>query len=274
MSVQDWLETSDGAVFLEANPEGGWAFLDRSAESIPDALAAHLVEQSGDVLWSGEWPKPLRRVRWDLGRASKAPEDDGAVAPQFAPPPWTSVAARSSAALSVVYRAHDEAKAGVQVAEDKAGRLVRTALTTLAVATALVGYQLQSTLGRGPWWFLLLAPVAGALVCLTIAAFEAIEIDRVGFYRHATGRDLAATGPRNPIVRVIEQEDIGRRLAGWTSQHKHTALMQARAWFTRGLALLVAASIVAAISWAFDSSATANSSTPTEAPAAEDSSEN
>ena len=110
MSVQDWLETPDGVLFLEANPQGAWAFLNRVDEFIPNALAAHLREGSGQALACGVWPKPFRRVLWDLGRASKARENDGATAPQFAPPPWASVAARSSAALSVVRRANDEGK--------------------------------------------------------------------------------------------------------------------------------------------------------------------
>ena len=251
MSVQDWLETPDGIVFLEANPQGAWTFLDRSEEVIPDALAAHLIERSGEVLADGKWPHPLKLVLWDLYPASKAPDNDGAVTPQFAPPPWASAAARSPAALSVAVRANDEAKAGARTAEDKAARLVTTALTTLTVATALFGYELQFALARVAWWwYLLLVPVVGAIVFLAIAAFEATQIDRVGFYRHPTGHHLAAPGPRRPITTVIEQEDIGRRLASWTSKKKHTALMQARAWFTRGLVLLVAAAVVAAVSWA------------------------
>ena len=63
---------------------------------------------------------------------------------------------------------------------------------------------------------------------------------------------------------VIEEEEVGRRLASWSSQQKHTALMQARAWFTRGLTFLVAAVIAAAISWAFD--AADSSPAPTPAP--------
>ena len=254
MSVQDWLTTPDGAVFLEANPQGAWAFLDGSDKHIPEALAAHLRGQTAETLADGVWPKPLKRVGWDLGRAGKAPRDDGVVAPQFAPPSWASAAARSAAVLPVVQRANDEAKAGAKAAEDKAVRLVRTALTTLAVATALLGYQLRFALDNGLWWLPLLIPVSAAFICMVIAAFEAYEIDRVGVYRHPTGQDLTEPGPRDPIVLVIEKEEEGRRLAEWSSRHKHTALMQARAWFTKGLTLLVAAVIAAAISWAFDAS--------------------
>ena len=273
MSVQDWLETPDGVVFLEANPQGAWDFLDRSDELIPDALASHLAERSAETLTKGSWPKPLRRVRWDLGRGCKAPPDDGAVAPRFAPPRWASLAARSSAALSVVRRANDEAKAGAKLAEDKASRLSRVSLTTLALATALIGYQLRFVLTHDPWWALLLAPVAGAFICLVLAAFEAIEIDRVGFYRHPDGSDLAEPGQRDAIVRVIEQEHIGRRLAAWSSQHKHTALMQARAWFTRGLVFLLAAGVVAAVFWAIDAKDATANPTPTQDPAAHSSAE-
>ena len=268
MSVQDWLATPDGVVFLEANPQGAWNFLDGSDKYIPGALAAHLGEQPQETLADGVWPKPLKRVRWDLGRASKAPEDDGAVAPRFAPPSWASKAARSPAALSVVQRANDEAKAGAQAAEDKAGRLVRTALTTLAVATALFGYQLRFALEHSLWWLSLLIPVSGAFACLVIAAFEAYEIDRVGFYQHAKGQDLVEPVPRDSIVPVIEKEEVGRRLAKWSSVQKHTALMQARAWFTKGLTLLVAAVIVAAISWAFDAADSTPAPTPEQEPTA------
>ena len=267
MSVQDWLTTPDGAVFLEANPQGAWAFLDGSDKHIPDSLAAHLCAQLAETVVDGAWPKPLNRVRWDLGRASKAPDSDGVASPQFAPPSWASAAARSPAALSVVQRANDEARAGAKAAEDKAERLVRTALTTLAVATALLGYQLRFALEHGRWWLPLLIPVSAAFVCLAIAAFEAYEIDRVGVYRNATGQDLAEPGHRNPIVPVIEKEEEGRRLAQWSSRKKHTALMQARVWFSRGLMLLVAAVIAAAIAWAFDASGSNPAPIPEQEPA-------
>jgi len=39
----------------------------------------------------------------------------------------------------------------------------------------------------------------------------------------------------------------GRRLARWSANHKHTDLMQARAWFTRGLAALLLAGLAAGI---------------------------
>lgn len=42
-SVQDWLLTSDGPVFLEVNPQGQWLFLRGAERTVAPALARHLV---------------------------------------------------------------------------------------------------------------------------------------------------------------------------------------------------------------------------------------
>ena len=42
-SAQDWLETSDGPVFLEANPGGQWLFLSGASDIVVPALADHLI---------------------------------------------------------------------------------------------------------------------------------------------------------------------------------------------------------------------------------------
>ena len=266
MSVQDWLETPDGVVFLEANPQGAWAFLERSEQLVPDALAVHLGQQSADSLDQGKWPKPLSRILFDFLPAGKAPENDGAEEPDYPAPRWASIAARSPVALAVARRANDEAMAAARTAEEKAGRLVRTALAALAIAIALLGFQLRFAIERDAGWFALPCVGAIARAFLVVAAFEASEIDRVGFYRHPSGRDLAEPGARAPTVRAIEQEDVGRRLAEWSSRHKHSALMQARAWFTRGLVLLVATAITTAAVWAITTTDKANIEPPVEAP--------
>jgi glutathione synthase/RimK-type ligase-like ATP-grasp enzyme len=41
-SVQDWLSTDDGDVFLEVNPQGQWLFLEGADRRIVPALAQHL----------------------------------------------------------------------------------------------------------------------------------------------------------------------------------------------------------------------------------------
>ena len=55
---------------------------------------------------------------------------------------------------------------------------------------------------------------------------------------------------RPPVeLAVLAAEEKGRQWAQWTSIHKHTDLMQARAWFTRGLAVLILAAVVMLASW-------------------------
>jgi hypothetical protein len=44
-SVQDWLATADGPVFLEVNPQGQWLFLDGADRLVVPALAGHLLGQ-------------------------------------------------------------------------------------------------------------------------------------------------------------------------------------------------------------------------------------
>lgn len=250
MSVQDWLEMPGRTpVFLEVNPQGAWAFLPGADAVVPAALAEHLAPGPNGVVRGGVWPKPLRRIGWDLRRAEHAPANDGVTAPEIAPPPWIDLAARSPEALAVAQRANDEAKAGAKAAEDKAARLAQTALATVAVATAIGGFQVGFALERSAWFVMLILPVATAVGCLAIAAFEAVEIDRVGFYDNASAQDLAPVGPKSAIASAVEREEIGRQLARWSSRQKHTSLMQARAWLSRGLVLLLLAAVVAAVSW-------------------------
>lgn len=44
MSVQDWLETDTGPVFLESNAQGAWLFLQDSAALVLPAVVRHLME--------------------------------------------------------------------------------------------------------------------------------------------------------------------------------------------------------------------------------------
>jgi len=43
ISIQDWLETTRGPVFLESNAQGAWAFLADGGESIAPLIAKHLA---------------------------------------------------------------------------------------------------------------------------------------------------------------------------------------------------------------------------------------
>jgi hypothetical protein len=259
MSVQDWLETEDGPIFLEANPQGNWLFLDGAEQEIGSALAEHLCLGLKDR--AGTWPEPRRRAFYDFLSKERAPDADGVVPPQFAPPVWADEVAGIPGVVEVARSAREAAEDAAKAAEDKASRLVQVTLALLTVGLALGSYQLTFSLERNwPWLFSLL-PIAVALGCLAVAAFEGVLIDRVGFYYRPSGRDLSGTHARDPTAALLVQEERGRRLARWSSDHKHTDLMQARAWFTRGLAALLLAGLVAGTCRATASASDHSSST-------------
>lgn len=245
MSVQDWLETDAGFVFLEANPQGAWMFLDGASEEVAPAIAALLV--GGDIEDQGTWPRAIKRFLWDFLPASTAPDNDGVAAPKLARPTWTAGVRTSATALEAARRAHDQAKASAAAAEAKAARLAQNALALVAVAVGLGAFQLNVALDRAWPWLLSLVPVGAAVIFLSLAAFEAIEIDRVGMYAHPNLRELAQEPLTDPVRVLMLEEERGRQLASWTSRNKHSDLMQARAWFSRGLAALLLAAVLAGV---------------------------
>jgi len=245
MSVQDWLETSDGPVFLEANPQGAWLFLSGASTTVAPALAYHL--RHGTKETAGDWPAPRRRAFYDFYTKEKAPAQDAVIPPRFAPPVWADEVAAIPGAGDAAKTAREAAEDAAKTAEDKASRLVQITLALLTVALAVGSYQLTFALQRSWPWLSLLAPIAVALVCLAIAAFESVLIDRVGFYYQPSGQDLAGAGNRDASAILLAEEERGRRLARWSANHKHSDLMQARAWFTRGLAALLIAGLTAGI---------------------------
>jgi hypothetical protein len=244
MSTQDWLETDDGPVFLEANPQGAWLFLDGADMVVAPALAYYLYHGIKET--NGTWPKPRRRAFADFLTADTAPQDDGVVRPRYPPPVWADEVAGIPGAVGVAKSAREAAEGAAQGAEEKASRLVQITLALLTVSLALGSYQLAFSLQRSWQWAFLLLPIVIALGCLAISAFEALLVDRVGFYSQPSGRDLAGIGQRDGNAILLEDEEHGRRLARWSANHKHTDLMQARAWFTRGLAALLLAGLAAA----------------------------
>lgn len=245
MSVQDWLETKDGPVFLEANPQGAWLFLDRADELIVPALAHHLV---GGLESDGRWPKALRRFGYDFMTKARAPANDGVIAPVFATPSWVEDVAGRPEAVDTARRAREAAETRAKTAEEKANRLVQIVLALLTIAVALGAYQLKFALDHSWPWLASLVPVGLGLTFLALSAFEATEIDRVGFYRQPNAGDLVRLGSRNPAVVLLAGEEEGRRLAAWTARNKLSDLMQAKAWFSRGLAALLVAGAVAGAS--------------------------
>ena len=153
---------------------------------------------------------------------------------------------RSGLAHSTLHdAANDDAKDSATLAEEKASRLVQVALALMTVTLALGAFQLQFALDRSVIWLLTLVPIAAAIGCLALSAIEALQIDRVGYYQTATPADLVQPGLA-PEAAVLDAEDRGRKLARWTAKNKLTDLMQARAWFSRGLVALVVAALLGA----------------------------
>ena len=242
MSVQDWLETDSGPVFLESNAQGNWMFLNGARAIVAPALAQHIASRGQSD--SGHWPPAWKRMLYDFLPKGLAPNYDGARAPRFSDPAWAREVAARPGAVDVVRRAADEASSGAVVAEGKASRLVQVSLSVLTIAFVVGGIQLPMAIEEHSLWWLMVLPVSCAVVCLTISAFQALQADRVGFYDCPSGESLAALGVADPVARIVAEEEIGRQYAQWTSDHKHTDLMQARAWFTRGLTALILAAIL------------------------------
>lgn len=250
MGVSDWLDTNDGPVFLEINPQGQWLFL-KDAETLVVPAVAELLGRpvpTGGSPNPGRWPKALRRVGWDLWLASKAPANDGIVAPSIARPGWVDRVSNITGAVELAKAANQEARDTAAKAEEKASRLVQLGLALLALALAVGAYQLTFDLKRTPWYRPTLIPVAFAIIFLALATFEAVEIDRVGFYRSAEPADFDGVGSAAAPAVQLEIEEYGRALARWTANRKLSDLMQARAWLARGLLALIVAALTAGIS--------------------------
>jgi hypothetical protein len=242
MSVQDWLETKDGPVFLEGNPQGQWIFLAGSRELVPSAVAEHLLGMRTSL---GQWPDAAKRLRYDFQTKKSAPANDGIEAPVFARPVWIDEVARFKGALALARDARIGAEAGAAAAEGKAGRLVQVGLALLTITLALGAYQASFAFSRSWMWDFSLIPVIAALSMIALATFEAQQVDRVGMYRNPNPEDLAARANGDDDAAVLASEYQGLQLARWTSNHKHTDLMTARAWFSRGLAALLVAAVLA-----------------------------
>ena len=262
MAVQDWLMTTDGSVFLEANPQGAWLFLEEADDRIPPVLADHLVSEWVSTTVDGEWPPPWKRMLFDFYTKNAAPDDDGTVAPTIVQPSRRQ-APLDDLALDVARRANDAARERVSKAEEKGSRHLRLSLTLVALAVGVIAFSIglasDSALAVGP-----MALGAIALSFLTTSAFQSAQVDRVGFAEVPQVDDLG----RDPMSRQLKAtltEERGAALSNWTATHKLTELMQAKAWFTRGLVSLVIAAIMSLLVALY-----AEAETPVEAPASRD----
>lgn len=194
---------------------------------------------------NGRWPSIYRRISDDFLPKRWAPNNEGAVAPEFKKPKWIERIPREEGCLEVSRRAHDEAKHSVKIIEEKGNRLARTSLTVLGFAFALGIFVLRDMVffhSFPVWWWIIFGSIyLISLLILLIATFQSLQLDRVGFYHHPIGKEIIDLTGKNFLKKIIEEEERGRQLATWTSCKKVSDLMQARAWFSRGLAFFVVA---------------------------------
>jgi len=202
-------------------------------------------EAGPDTSSEGFWPSPLRQFLWDFFLKSKAPENSGIQIPTFESPDWLSdELLQSDDTLEAARGEHQEGAARAKVAEDKAHGLMQTTLALLTLTIAVGGFQVSYLRDETTGWLPLvcLIPTALSVAFLAIAGIEALEINRVGMYWPPVTADLVGEG----IVRrrLIEAELRGSVIADWTATNKVTNLLQARAWFSRGLVFLLVAALI------------------------------
>jgi len=211
----------------------------------------------------GAWPRAIKRAWYDLLPSKCAPSNDGIVAPTIELPDWIDKVPPLSEVLDIAVRARESDEAAAHLAEEKASRLLQLTLALLTISLALGAFQLRHAVGHPLAYWLALIPVAASIFFLAIAAFEASQIDRVGFYGLATVEDCQGSTKEEIIRAAISAELSGSSLARWSSQNKHTDLMQARAWLTRGLLVLIVSALVAGgvVAWGSEPTAPTPSST-------------
>jgi hypothetical protein len=206
-------------------------------------LPSHATSER--LVADGRWPSAAKQFFWDLLPKGAAPSNSGIVAPSFAIPDWlTDDISSNDDALEVARRRHEQAQDRAKVAEEKAHHLAQTSFALQALALALAGFQVSYLRDHtsGVFPSALLIPASLALLCFVVAGVDALEIGRVGMYWPVSVEDLRSGAPRR---KLIEAELRGTHLADWTAGKKVNALLQARAWFSRGIVALLVASIIA-----------------------------
>lgn len=186
----------------------------------------------------GRWPTAKQGVLWDLLPAKTAPRNDGVEPPTWSQPWWVAAAANGDLAdlLAAERLSVADAQTAAATTEGKASRLLGTTVTLLTASVALTALQLRaSTHTHGVARAVLVAaalPAATACVLLVLSAVRALDADlRVGVYGTISAQVQFEHGRRGEL----EKATVGASLSQWTARHKATALMDARAWFTRAL---------------------------------------
>ena len=210
-------------------------------------IGADPAPPDGDA---GRWPTALQGVVWDLLPDRAAPHRDGVENPTWSPPSWVATAPDSDIPeLLALERERDRAaQASAAVTEAKASRLLGTTVTLLAASVALTALQLRASGHAHGWTRTALVaaalPAAAAVVLLFLSAVRALDADlRVGVYGTVGAQTRVDRGPRGELGAA----SLGASTSHWTAEHKATALMGARAWFTRALLAAVLGLILAAV---------------------------
>jgi hypothetical protein len=212
----------------------------------------------------GYWPSSLRQFLWDLSPSQSVPAQGGLRAPDFVEPPWLNLPfADTKEAVEQARLAHEKEASRAAEAEAKGSRLAQTSLALLALALTLAGFEASGLrqVGGGAL-YLWLVPVALAIGSLALGGIEALEIDRVGLYWPVTPEDVAGAVEELSRRQVLAEER-GRQLAAWSATKKFDALLQARAWFTRGLVVLALAGLIGVVVAAVKPPAPSTSPSPT-----------
>ena len=278
----------------------------RWSRGVADSILLFLVQILGarvpgdePVPRAGRWPSTRTLFTWNvLLTHSAAPGADGAAEPAYdtprnpdrvgdpAPPKWVGrvpdelldLAVETTAATHAIER--DRA---AQV-ELKASRLLTPTVTLIAGAVAVAAFNLNRYAQANRGLTLAAGIVAsGAAAALLTAAASTLDADvRVGLYRFVDGEDVAdgaelgrdagheaATEIRADVLRhLLASEAIAAARADWSARRKVELVMQARAWLSRGLALLLIALLLSGIGIATSPAAPAGSSpaSPTSTP--------
>lgn len=186
----------------------------------------------------GIWPSPWRQFFWDLLPGwlpdSIVPPRSGRVAPdrRFVPVAIVNDEATIAAFLETSRQAHRYELARIDAAEAKGSRLLGVALTLAGTSVAVAGYLLR--IEQALTWPVAL-PALGA-VSFSFSAVLAFEVDRVALF--APVKLEAWIGEGGRVNELLQLEEYGVQVAAWTAGHKLTTLLNARAWFSRGLVLL------------------------------------
>lgn len=229
----------------EAGTGGGLA-----EGELPDELA-----EPGTRSEKGYWPGWWEKFRNDFRSAKAAKANDGMKAPHFPRPAWgDKPGSRSEILLEASRRRHEQAEARIEKAEARAVRLTQAALSFLTLALVATGFQAtRLRIEDSPilLWVLALTVAGGAVVCIAVAAVQAIGVDRVGYVQPPDpGQAAEHETDEEQRGNLIMQEFRAAQMANWTARNKVNEFLQARAWMTRGVTLLAVSGVLAVLIWA------------------------